>query len=203
MKRITTRAISAVALVAAMGVATPSVAFAASHKTVSSHDSSTTTVTAWTTWKATWVTYVQGLKAINTTYRTAVQTAKATYQSALASATTKAQKQTARTALQTALTAALSARVSAITAAGNPPTPPAGYNGTAYVTALQSANVTFRASVTAAQSAYVVALSTATTAAQRQAARGALETAVGNALTVRSNALIALGTPPKNPGQLS
>jgi hypothetical protein len=202
MKRITTRAITAVMLVATLGVAAPGVAFAASHKTVSSHTSVTVT-TPWTTWKATWVTYIQGLKAINTTYRTSVRTAQSTYKAAIASAKTKAEKLAARTALEASLSVALTARVSAITAAGNPPTPPAGYNGTAYVTALQSANVSFRASVTAAQSTYVVALSTATTAAERQAARGALESSVGAAITARANALIALGAPPKNPGQLS
>jgi hypothetical protein len=103
--------------------------------------------------------------------------------------------------LEAAITAALNARVTAITAAGSPPAPPAGYNGTAYVTGIQAANVAFRASTTAAQSAYAQALASATTSAQRLTARLTLEIAVDNAMIARSTALLALGAPPAHPGQ--
>jgi len=94
-------------------------------------------------------------------------------------------------------------RDSAITGAGDPPSPPAGYNGTAWVTSFQGINETYRASVVAAQSTYATALAAATTAAEREAARGALEASVGTATTVHANALTALGPPPANPGQPS
>jgi hypothetical protein len=71
------------------------------------------------------------------------------------------------------------------------------------VTSFQSINVTFRASVVAAQTTYTAALAAATTADQRSAARGALETAVGNATTIHADALTALGPPPAKPGQPS
>ena len=93
--------------------------------------------------------------------------------------------------------------IAAITAAGDPPAPPAGYNGTAFVTGLQAANVAFRASVSAAQTTYLQALSTATTSAERATARAALETSVASAQTVRAAALTSLGTPPSKPGQPS
>jgi len=75
--------------------------------------------------KAQWKTYVQGLQGINATYHTSVQSARATYQAALAVATTKVERQAARATFDASLVAALELRVSDITAAGNPPTPPA------------------------------------------------------------------------------
>jgi hypothetical protein len=197
MKYFAARSITALALVTAMGISVPAVAFA---------DSTTTTRTpaapsAWTTWHKTWVSYFDGLKAIRASYRASVESARATYYTALSMATTKAERQAALATFDTALTAALNARISAITGAGDPPAPPAGYNGTAYVTGIQAANVAFRASTTAAESVYAQALASATTSAQRRTARLTLEIAVGNAIVARSTALLALGAPPAHPGK--
>ena len=196
MKRFLKHGIIAATLVASLGTVAPSVAFASG-----SSSGTTATSTAWTTFRADWSTYVQGLKAINATCHTAVQSAHATFSAAMSAATTASARQAARTALQAAIEAALSARVSAITAAGNPPTPPAGYNGTAWVTSFQAANIAFRASVAAAQKTFVAAMTSATTQSERVAARAALKLAVGNAIVTRSTALAALGAHPTKPGQ--
>lgn len=194
-----------VALVVAAGIALPAMAGA---------DSTTTTTTTTTTisaasqatsaWKAfhdEWRAYVDGLRSINATYRSSVDAARSVYESSLATATDKTERQAARTTFLNALSVALNVRVTAITAAGDPPAPPAGYNGTAYVEGIQSANVAFRASVAAAQSAYATALAAATSPQQQRAARLTYQAAIGNALVVRSDALLALGPPPSHPGQ--
>jgi hypothetical protein len=105
--------------------------------------------------------------------------------------------------LNVSVEAAITTRVTAITAAGSPPTPPAGYNGTAWIAGFQAANETYRTSVANAQATYATSLSTATTATARQAARGALETALGNALSVRATAMASLGPAPTHPGSPS
>jgi len=200
MKTTSIRSIAALSIVAALGIGLPTAAFG---------DSTTTTTvaakaaTAWTTWRASWIIYIHGLQAINSTYRSSVRSARVTYWEALAAATTKAERQAARAALETSLEAALNTRVTAITAAGNPPAPPAGYNGTTYVLGLQAANIARRAAVAAAESAYATALVSATSSAQRRADRLTFVAAVDTADAARINALIALGTPPKHPGQPS
>lgn len=196
MKRFLKHGIIAATLVASLGTVAPSVAFASG----SSRGTAATT-TAWTTFRANWTTYVQGLKAINATYHASVQSAHASFSAAMSAATTATDRQAARTALRAAIEAALSARVAAITTAGNPPTPPAGYNGTAWVASFQAANIAFRASVAAAQATFVAAMTSATTQSERVAARGALKLAVGSAVVTRSSALAALGTHPTKPGQ--
>ena len=198
MKRFIKSGLGAVALVTTLGVVAPSVAFASSHS-ATSHASTNTS--AWTTWRASWASYVSGLKTINATFHASLQAARSTFAIDKSAATTPAQRQAARATLQSAIQAAINARVAAITAAGSPPPPPSGYNGSAWVTGFQAANETFRTSVAAAQSTFAQALASATTSAERVAARGALEIAVGNALVARSSALIALGLHPTKPGQ--
>jgi len=100
-----------------------------------------------------------------------VETSRATYLTAIAAATTPAEKQAARLALDASLSGDLNARIAAITAAGDPPSPPAGYNGTVWVEGFQAANVAFRASIVTAQTALSQSLATATTAWDRKAAR--------------------------------
>jgi hypothetical protein len=186
-------------MVAAVGVGVPAVAFASS--TTSSSGTTVAASTPWTTWRATWVTYIKGLQSINQTYRHSLQNARWTLRHALRGATST-ERQAAFAAYEVSIEAALNARVSAITAAGDPPPPPAGYNGTAYVAAFQSANETFRTSVAAAQNALSLALVGAT-AQQARTARLTYEQALGAAIVVHSTALLALGTPPANPGQPS
>ena len=203
MKHITIKSITALAMVAGLGVSVPAVAYASPYAHNSTIAHTTVTTTAWTLFKAQWKTYVQGLQGINATYHTSVQSARATYQAALAVATTKVERQAARATFDASLVAALELRVSDITAAGNPPTPPAGYNGTACVTAFQGFNEAYRAAVVSAQSTFATAFAAATTTDQRMADRGALLTAVGLAMTAHADALTTLGPPPAKPGQPS
>jgi hypothetical protein len=207
------RTLATITALTALGVSVPAVAAYGDNKTgnpptvttiqTSNSTSTSASVSAWKAFHAQWKAYVDGLKSINATYRAARATARATYFEALSVATTPAERQAARAAYLVAIEAAINARVAAITAAGDPPPPPAGYNGTAYVLGIQAANVAFRASVTSAQSTLAAALAAATTTWQREQARLAYQTAIGNAIVVRANALEALGPPPTNPGQPS
>jgi len=206
MKNLITRTITALSLVTALGIAAP---IAANADSTTASSTTPTTVaptakapTAWTTWHATWMTYISGLKSINATYHASVQSARAAYDAAKTAATTKQDRLSALSALNTALAAAINIRVAAITSWGDPPAPPAGYNGTAYVTGIQAANVAFRAAVALAQSNYATAIATATPA-QSRLARIALQGAIGAALVARSAALTLLGTPPSHPGKTS
>jgi len=202
MKHTMIKSLTALSLVVGLGISVPAVAYASS-TTTSSSSTTPTTPTAWTLFRAQWKTYVQGLEAINATYHTSIATARATYKAAMQVATTKAERQAALAALDASIEAALNVRVAAITGAGSPPPPPAGYNGTAWVTSYQGINETYRTAVAAAQTTFSAALAAATTSEQRQAARGALETSVGEATTAHANALTALGPPPAHPGQPS
>jgi hypothetical protein len=195
MKNLAAHSITALALVTGLGISIPAVAGADSGTTT------TTTPSAWTTWHASWVSYVNGLKAIRADYRASVETARATFETSLTAATNKTERQTARATLDATLATDINARVAAITAAGDPPAPPAGYNGSAFVAGVQAANVAFRASATAAQSVLATALADATTSAARHTARLNYQVAVGNAMVVRSTALLALGVAPSHPGK--
>jgi len=194
-------------IIGALGIGLPTAAFGASTSTSTHMDTVTTTTvatkapTAWQTWRASWMAYIRGLQAINATYRASVRTARVNFDAAIDVATTKAERVAAHAALDVALAAALNTRVTAITAAGDPPSPPAGYNGTAWVQGLQAANIARRAAVAAAESAYATALLSATTSAQRRADRLTFLAAVDTADAARINALIALGAPPRHPGQ--
>ena len=159
-------------------------------------------VSVWATFRISWEAYVNGLRAIDATYRSSVESARATYRTSLASATTKAERVAARATLSATIATALNVRVAAIIAAGNPPTPPVGFKGTAWVTGFQSANVAFRAAVGGAQSTLAASLSAATDHAQREEARLMFRSAVDNALAVHISALAALGAPPKHPGKV-
>jgi hypothetical protein len=70
---------------------------------------------------------------------------------------------------------------------------------TAYKASRNAIEATFRASVQTARSTYQLALSTATTSAQRSAAEQTEVTAVINAASARSLALTALGNAPTPP----
>lgn len=199
MKSIATKSLAVVALVAALGVSIPAVAFA--NSTTTSTNTTANASTPWTTWRATWVTYVQGLKSIDTTFHSSLESARSTLQAALAAATDKSERQAAIAAFDVSAAAALNAHVSGITAAGDPPPPPTGYNGTAYVDGVQAANVAFRASVIPAQGTLSTALAAATTPPEVHTALLTYEQIAGTATATRAAALLALGTPPSNPGQ--
>lgn len=205
MKLFNIKSVAAVAIVASMGVAAPAVAFADSTTTTSPtvSVSATANASAWTAFQKDWKAYVDGLRSIRLTYRASVETSRAAYLTAIAAATTPAEKQAARVALDASLSADLNARIAAITAAGDPPSPPAGYNGTTWVEGFQAANVAFRAAIVTAQTALSQSLATATTAWDRKSARLTYQLAVGNALVAHSTAIEALGTPPTHRGQPS
>jgi hypothetical protein len=207
MKVLSIKSIAAVAIVASLGVAAPAAAFADSTTTTTAAPSASVSASAnaaaWTAFQKEWKAYADGLRSIRLTYQASVETSRATYLTAIAAATTPAERQAARLALDASLSADLNARVAAITAAGDPPSPPAGYNGTAWVEGFQAANVAFRASIVTAQTALSQALASATTAWDRKAARLTYQLAVGNAMVVHSTAIEALGTPPTHRGQPS
>jgi hypothetical protein len=206
MKLLNIKSIAAVAIVASMGVAAPAVAFADSTTSTTTPTvsvSATANASAWTSFQKDWKAYVDGLRSIRLTYRASVETSRAAYLTAIAAATTPAEKQAARLALDASLSADLNARIAAITAAGDPPSPPAGYNGTTWVEGFQAANVAFRAAIVTAQTTLSQSLATATTAWDRKSARLTYQLAVGNALVAHSTAIEALGTPPTHRGQPS
>jgi hypothetical protein len=206
MKLLSIKSIAAVAIVASMGVAAPAVAFADSTTSTTAPTvsvSATANASAWTSFQKDWKAYVDGLRSIRLTYRASVETSRAAYLTAIAAATTPAEKQAARLALDASLSADLNARIAAITAAGDPPSPPAGYNGTTWVEGFQAANVAFRAAIVTAQTTLSQSLATATTAWDRKSARLTYQLAVGNALVAHSTAIEALGTPPTHRGQPS
>ena len=196
MKKTLSRVLITGSLVASLGVVTPSVAFA-SGKTATTH----TSTSAWASFRTNWSAYGHRLKAIHEIFRTAVRDAHTTFEVAMRAASDRVARQAARTTLHASLEAALSARVAAITALGNPPPPPAGFNGSAWIANFQAANVAFRSSVTAAETAFVQATQNATTRTERESARLTLEAAIGAAMVTRSNALLALGAQPTKPGQ--
>ena len=206
MFRTTTKVATGIMLATALSLA-PLVAGASDATSTTTTVAATTTTTTahsvWVAFRAQWKAYVDGLKAINATYRSSVDSARSTYWSAMAVATTHQEKVTARVALDTALAAALTARATAITAAGSPPAPPAGYNGSTWILGFQTANEALRTAVASAQTAYAAALSAATTHAQRVAARETYRAAVFTAEAAHLNALVALGAPPKHPGKLA
>ncbi|MFZ0769559.1 MAG: hypothetical protein WAM64_10125 [Acidimicrobiales bacterium] len=205
MKKITSKSLVAVALVAAMGVSIPAVAFADSTTSSTSVSASTNTTASinsvWHSFHLAWKAYGDQLRSINLSYHASVAASRSAYLLAKSTATTPAERQAARAAFIASLAADINARVAAITAAGDPPSPPAGYNDTAWVQGFQAANVAFRASATAAESAYAQAIASATAPWQLKSARLTFELAIGNAIVVRATALEALGPPPTNPGQ--
>lgn len=198
MKKFATRGVTAVALTFTLVVSAPAVAFA------SSPPASGTTAkapTPWTTWHASWVTFINEIKTINQSYQASLHSARSAYAASMSVAVTAAERQAARTTLTNAVIAAIDLRVSLITAAGVPPAPPAGYNGTAFIDGFQAAHIAFRAALASAQSAFAGAIQNATTPAQRATARANLKSAISAAVIARSNALSALGSKPSKPGQ--
>ncbi|HUV58322.1 MAG TPA: hypothetical protein VMV96_05935 [Acidimicrobiales bacterium] len=205
MRTLATRSITAVALAATLGLGVPAAAFATSAKQTPSTSTTTRTsavdILAWRTWHTSWMTYIYKVRSINLNFKLSVERERSAFTMAMASATTVSDRMAARNNRNAALSLAINDRVAALTAVGNPPAPPAGFNGSAYVSSIQAANIAFRAAVASAQSTFAQALLSATTRPQKVAARVALRVALGDAITARSVALTALGPPPLNPGK--
>ena len=93
--------------------------------------------------------------------------------------------------------AAVATRNAAVAALGTPPTKAApGSSKPSLKTQHGAIDTTFRGAVASAKSILEASLSTATTSAQRIAARQAFQAAVASAVSARQSALAALRTPP-------
>jgi antitoxin component HigA of HigAB toxin-antitoxin module len=217
MKSFQTRGVVAIALVTALGIVTPAVAFGATTTTTTA-PGTTTTVKAtltnpWQQWRHAQEAYVDQLEVIRHTFHSTVKTARDAFRAAVrasqGSANRAALIAAARAALTLSIANAMGARSTALIALGNPPTPPAGTFGdtalitttpgtarSAHIVALQAINETYRTAVASAQATFGVDFSTASTRAERATVRAALELARANAAVARAAALTTLGPPP-------
>jgi hypothetical protein len=204
MKKFTTRGVVTVAMIAAMGIGTPAVAFGASTTSGSNH-SSATTLTAhadgpWKQWRQQENSYLKQLHVINHTFRASVAVARRAYWAAFKAAKGSSDPAAARIAARVALTLSIAdaaqARATALSTLGAPPAPPAGTAKSAYILALQTINETYRTAVAAADAAFAAAFPGATTQAERAVVRATLDLAVANAAVARASALTTLGPPP-------
>jgi hypothetical protein len=211
MKKFNTRGVVALSLIAALGVGTPAVAFAADTTTTPTTTTTvpvtTTTVKTghpWQQYRKAEQAYLKQLSVINRTFRQTVEVARHDYWLALKASKGSDNRSAARAAARAALTLsianAMAARATALTNLGSPPNAPAGYPKTPYIDAIHAINTTYRASVAAADAAFAAAFPLATTPAARAVVRATLELSIANAALVRANALTALGPPPANPG---
>lgn len=206
MKKFTTRGAVSVAMIAAMGISTPAVAFGAGSSSPSNHSAITLTAHndgPWQHWRQTENAYLKQLRVINRTFRGSVAVARHDYWLAIKASRGSDNRQAARVAARAALTLsianAMEARSTALTTLGAPPAPPAGTAKSTYIVALQAINQTYRNAVAAADAAFAAAFPGATTAPERAVVRATLELAVANAAVARASALVALGPPPAAP----
>lgn len=205
MKRVASRTVVALAAVATLALGVPAMASADSAPTTTTTITATTTtagsLSAWRAFRLTWRAYVDGLRSINLSYRSAVATARGVLGNALAASTSQAERQADRTTYRASVAAALTTRDAAITAWGSPPSPPPGFTRSAYVMGFQAANEAYRTAVVAAQTAFAASIVAATTPGQRTIARDQLKLSIAEAAETRALALTALGPPPANPGK--
>ena len=197
MKIKSIQSLAALSVVAALAIGIPTAAFG--------DPTTTTTVatkapTAWTTWRASWIVYIHGLRAINAT--TAPRCAATAPRSGRPGPPRRPRLSARPPAPRWRPPWKRHSTPASRRHRGRQPAPPPnGFNGTTYILGFQAANIARRAAVAAAESAYATALVSATTSAQRRADRLTFIAAVDTADAARINALIALGTPPKHPGQ--
>jgi hypothetical protein len=112
MRKLTSRALAALGIVATLGLSTPVLASAGSTTPGSSTSKSG---------HETYATYLATRHAIQVAFRTAVNQARTNYQSALASATTSAQRSAARQVYEAGIIQAATTRSAALTALGPAP----------------------------------------------------------------------------------
>jgi hypothetical protein len=203
MKKFRSRGVVAVAMIAAMGISTPAIAFGAS----SSPSSSSTHIalsahadTPWQTYRKAEQSYLKQLRVIRATFQSSVDVARKAYWAAIKASKGSSDRSGARAAARAALTLsianAMNARSTALVSLGAPPTPPANGANSAWITSLHSINETYRLAVAAADAAFAAAFPAATTAPERAVVRSTLDLAVANAAVARAAALVALGPPP-------
>ncbi len=203
MKKFRTRGVVAVAMIAAMGISTPAIAFGAS----STHSSTTTRISLsahkdgpWKAYHRQESAYLDQLKVINRTFQASVAVARKEYWAAIkaskGSSNRAAAREAARAALTLSIANAMGARATALVNLGAPPAPPAGGADSAWINSLHAINTTYRSAVAAADAAFAAAFPSATTAPERAVVRATLDLAVANAEVARAAALVALGPPP-------
>jgi hypothetical protein len=203
MKKFSTRGVVAVAMIAAMGISTPAIAFGASSSSASSstHISlSAHTDGPWKAYRKQEDAYLKQLKVINRTFQASVAVARKEYWAAIKASKGSSDRAAARAAARAALTVsianAMGARSTALVSLGAPPNPPANGADSAWIVSLHGINETYRLAVAAADAAFATAFPSATTAPERAVVRATLALAVANAEVARAAALVALGPPP-------
>jgi hypothetical protein len=203
MKKFRSRGVVAVAMIAAMGISTPAIAFGASSSSASSstHISlSAHTDGPWKAYRKQEDAYLKQLKVINRTFQASVAVARKEYWAAIKASKGSSDRAAARAAARAALTVsianAMGARSTALVSLGAPPNPPANGADSAWIVSLHGINETYRLAVAAADAAFATAFPSATTAPERAVVRATLALAVANAEVARAAALVALGPPP-------
>jgi hypothetical protein len=119
MKTFVVRAVVALSIVGALAFSTPLWASAGSTSSGTSTPSK-----AMRTYDKEIVAYRESRKAIQLTFRAAVNSARATYEESLSVATSAAQRSAAQQAMVTGIIQAASARSAALTALGSQPVKP-------------------------------------------------------------------------------
>jgi hypothetical protein len=204
MKKFSTRGVVAVAMIAAMGISTPAIAFGASSPSTASNSShialSAHADKPWQTYRKAESSYLKQLKVINRTFQASVAVARREYWAAIKASKGSSDRAAARAAARAALTLsianAMNARSTALVSLGAPPNPPANGANSAWIVSLHGINETYRLAVAAADAAFAAAFPSATTAPERAVVRATLDLAVANAEVARAAALVALGPPP-------
>ena len=199
MKKFSTRGVVAVAMIAAMGISTPAIAFGASSSSASSstHISlSAHTDGPWKAYRKQEDAYLKQLKVINRTFQASVAVARKEYWAAIKASKGSSDRAAARAALTVSIANAMGARSTALVSLGAPPNPPANGADSAWIVSLHGINETYRLAVAAADAAFATAFPSATTAPERAVVRATLALAVANAEVARAAALVALGPPP-------
>ncbi|HEY5092337.1 MAG TPA: hypothetical protein VII60_03650, partial [Acidimicrobiales bacterium] len=204
MKKFRTRGVVAVAMIAAMGISTPAIAFGASSSSTASTSThialSAHTDGPWKAYRKQENAYLKQLRVINVTFQASVSVARKEYWAAIKASKGSSDRAAARAAARAALTLsianAMGARSTALVTLGAPPAPPAGGADSAWITSLHGINETYRLAVAAADAAFAAAFPTAVTAPERAVVRATLALAVANAEVARAAALVALGPPP-------
>jgi hypothetical protein len=204
MKKFRSRGVVAVAMIAAMGISTPAIAFGASSTSSTSHSThislSARANTPWKDYRKAESSYLKQLRVINHTFQNSVAVARRDYWAAIkaskGAADHAAARAAARTALSLSIANAMNARSTALIGLGAPPTPPPNGANSAWINSLHGINETYRLAVAAADAAFGAAFPAATTAPERAVVRATLALAIANAEVARAAALVALGPPP-------
>jgi hypothetical protein len=204
MKKFRTRGVVAVAMIAAMGISTPAIAFGASSTSSASTSThialSARADTPWKDYRKAESSYLKQLRVINHTFQNSVAVARRDYWAAIraskGSTDRAAARAAARTALSLSIANAMNARSTALISLGAPPMPPPNGANSAWITSLHAINETYRLAVAAADAAFAAAFPAAVTAPERAVVRATLTLAIANAEVARAAALVALGPPP-------